>query len=285
MMEYLSLVARRRLLTRHLCPSCLRQYFPGADGRTAPRLPPFSRRHALSTTSRLAAAPPGDKPGRKDEDSVEDPDPPQAYPLSGYYADILSAHTPDQSRAPSYRPVAQHQPDSQEQDHPTPASTTEPQSPEDKMSIVFGSRLAGPGYRSTRYNPTTMPPESTWKNVNGVSIPPRPVEPDNCCMSGCVHCVWDDYRDDLEEWAERVEEAHARATPAGAEKDLRQSHREEVESASTSMDDDGGGSETNWSVPSAADEELFAGIPVGIREFMKTEKKLREKHREEKEAA
>jgi hypothetical protein len=47
------------------------------------------------------------------------------------------------------------------------------------------------------------------------------------------------------------------------------------------MDDDGGGSEANWEVPSVpgagGEEDLFKGIPVGIREFMKIEKKLREK--------
>lgn len=45
----------------------------------------------------------------------------------------------------------------------------------------------------------------------------------------------------------------------------------------TSMDDDGGGSETNWNMESVGDD-LFSGIPVGIKEFMKTEKRLREKH-------
>lgn len=131
-----------------------------------------------------------------------------------------------------------------------------------------------------------MPPESTWKAINGVPIPPRPVEPDNCCMSGCAHCVWDDFRDDMEEWASRVEKAYARAKAKEPEKDLRQTQRAEVQSASVSMDDDGGGSETNWSLPtSQGEDDLFAGIPVGIREFMKTEKKLRQKHQAEQRAA
>ncbi|KAI7242594.1 hypothetical protein KC352_g14686 [Hortaea werneckii] len=58
---------------------------------------------------------------------------------------------------------------------------------------------------------------------------------------------------------------------------------------STSMDDDGGGSETNWEAMGGMEsfgdgqgdlapvKDLFAGVPVGIREFMKTEKKLKEK--------
>lgn len=96
-------------------------------------------------------------------------------------------------------------------------------------------------------------------------------------MSGCAHCVWDDYRDDMEEWANRLEHAKARGVPKTP--DMRQNKRAEVESASMSMDDDGGGSEANWPVEDQK-EDIFAGIPVGIREFMKTEKKLKKKHQE-----
>ncbi|PYH81444.1 hypothetical protein BO82DRAFT_374865 [Aspergillus uvarum CBS 121591] len=147
------------------------------------------------------------------------------------------------------------------------------------MAIVFGTRLAGPG-RASRYDPGAAP-DATWKTVNGVAIPPRPEEPDNCCMSGCVHCVWDDYRDELEEWAARLAQAKAKGSPATSDgKDQRQTPRSEVNAASGSMDDDGGGSETNWTLPDP-NEDLFADIPVGIREFMKTEKRLKQKHQEE----
>jgi hypothetical protein len=93
--------------------------------------------------------------------------------------------------------------------------------------------------------------------------------------------VWDDYRDEMEEWASRVASAKAKGTTREPTRDLRQTPRAEVDNASLSMDDDGGGSETNWpvSVSDKADD-LFAGIPVGIREFMKTEKKLKEKQRQ-----
>ncbi|KAF3406373.1 hypothetical protein DPV78_000825 [Talaromyces pinophilus] len=202
----------------------------------------------------------------------------QAYPLSGYYSDLLSFH----------QPPHHHQQRRSSQPQPPPSSSTaEEPTKEQKLSIVFGTRLAGPGYQSTRYNPETTPPESTWRQINGVPIPPRPTEPDNCCMSGCVHCVWDDYRDDLEHWASRVRDARLTASVAadnGAKrKEMRQTPRKEVASASTSMDDDGGGSEANWELPAVpgvgGEEDLFKGIPVGIREFMKIEKKLREKKR------
>ena len=56
-----------------------------------------------------------------------------------------------------------------------------------------------------------------------------------------------------------------------------------------SMDDDGGGSETNWDGAEvgsggggeAGMEKLFEGVPVGIREFMRTEKRLKERHKRE----
>lgn len=144
------------------------------------------------------------------------------------------------------------------------------------MAIVFGTRLAGPG-RSSRYNRGS---NSAWKTVNGVPIPPRPEEPDNCCMSGCVHCVWDDYRDEMEEWAALLAQAKAKGGTSKSPKVVPTAiPKTPVDvAASTSMDDDGGGSETNWSLPGSGDD-LFADIPVGIREFMKTEKRLKQLHR------
>jgi hypothetical protein len=200
----------------------------------------------------------------------DDSDAAQAHSLSGYYADILNMDSPYRKPALITRPV------DQPAEETTPEPTDSPKSPQDKMSIVFGTRLASPGYRSTRYNPTTTSPESTWRTINGVAIPPRPEEPDNCCMSGCVHCVWDDFRDEMEEWAGRVEHAKAKSEAKTRTTDMLHTPRREVENASTSMDDDGGGSEANWSLPDES-EDLFAGIPVGIREFMRTEKRLRQK--------
>jgi hypothetical protein len=203
--------------------------------------------------------------------------PAQAYPLSGYYKLVLNARSPYERRAA----IARATPDEPE-DKSLPASSNKADTPQDKMAIVFGTRLAGPG-RQSRYNPGEAPPESLWKTVNGVPIPPRPDEPDNCCMSGCVHCVWDDFRDEMEEWAARVDKARAKGGPEKGTMDMRTAPRAEVASASQSMDDDGGGNASNWSSPSQEDD-LFSSIPVGIREFMKTEKKLRQKHQAEASA-
>lgn len=97
--------------------------------------------------------------------------------------------------------------------------------------------------------------------------------------------MWDRYRDELEEWA---------AKSAAAKEALRARRRamgEGVGGAPTgapgmavppavSVDDDGGGSEALWGTPADGTNtaDLFKDIPVGIREFMRTEKLLKQRH-------
>lgn len=249
------LAIRSPLLRRcHVCLSGSR--IPDASRLTRPRaVTPFIRR---SSTRRYATV------QDTQAGSLNDSKSRQAHPLSGYYYDILSTRSPYRHHATT--------------DTKTEDPKPEAQTPQEKMAIVFGTRLAGPG-RSSRYDPGSAP-DKTWKTINGVAIPPRPEEPDNCCMSGCVHCVWDDFRDELEDWAFRLEQAKAKGATKNDASDMRHTPRAEVHSASMSMDDDGGGSEANWSTPSS-DDDLFASIPVGIREFMKTEKKLKQRHQQE----
>lgn len=154
---------------------------------------------------------------------------------------------------------------------------------------MFGSRLAGPGERAERLAQI----RAKSSVIAGVIVPPKPEEPDNCCMSGCVNCVWDQYRDDMEVWAVANAEAERRVASAGtgAGAPIPPTPLGGPDRAGTlSMDDDGGGSETNWDVGGAVaqapgkivkdfwDDELYKNVPVGIREFMKQEKKLKEKH-------
>jgi hypothetical protein len=106
-------------------------------------------------------------------------------------------------------------------------------------NILFGSRILGPAQIKARQEDI----DARSQIINGVKIPPKPTEPDNCCMSGCVHCVWDIYRDDMETWSAAKNAAAAK----------------------------GGGVE-------AETEPLFESIPVGIRQFMLTEKMIKERH-------
>ncbi|KAG0135890.1 oxidoreductase-like protein [Tuber indicum] len=130
----------------------------------------------------------------------------------------------------------------------TPANTPPPTSPvasdiSSKSRVIFGTRLAGPTERREAKR-------SGGRVVAGVWIPPKPVEPDNCCMSGCVNCTWEVFREDLEEW--KGAEGRARAALAKLE-----------------GRGGGGGNEGGlW--------EGFEDIPVGIRAFMEMEKRLKE---------
>ena len=154
---------------------------------------------------------------------------------------------------------------------PTPSPP--PTTAQEKARIIFGTRLAGPNDRDMHI--ASKKDQSTY--VAGVLVPPEPEEPDNCCMSGCVNCVWDLFREDMEEYtAKKVEAQRRMAQSAG------------------SMDADGGGSETNWAEPPKGvqlgeakiakdmwDDDVFKNVPVGIREFMKQEKRLKERHERE----
>ncbi|KAL2063058.1 hypothetical protein VTL71DRAFT_6130 [Oculimacula yallundae] len=208
----------------------------------------------------------------------------QANPIGDYYASILESSTP----------TITSQPPTTATPSSTPAITTTPADADTGPSILFSSRLSSPLERRNE-----IQRKSTL--VAGVWVPPKPDEPDNCCMSGCVNCVWDRFGEELEEWAVKSKEADAAVR---REKSLESGRKRrkagvgtgkgtglmlgEVEEGAVhtavSMDDDGGGSDTNWGTGLETDftsEDLFKGVPVGIREFMKQEKRLKEKHAKE----
>jgi len=174
-------------------------------------------------------------------------------------------------------------PPSQETSPPIP--TPPPSSAEAQARVIFGSRLQGPAERAERL----AEQRKRSSLVAGVLVPPRPNEPDNCCMSGCVNCVWDRYREEMEEWASAHAEAERRLRSQEAGTASASAAGPSTELAGVSMDDDGGGSDSNWGPVSDDgkiakdlwDEDLYKNLPVGIREFIKQEKRLKLKHQRE----
>lgn len=61
---------------------------------------------------------------------------------------------------------------------------------------VFG----GSSKTATQSSRRDLSYRNKHKLIAGVKVPARPIEPDNCCMSGCVNCVWELFNEDLEEW-------------------------------------------------------------------------------------
>lgn len=216
---------------------------------------------------------------------------PQRTPLGDYYTPILNDpipypfnHKPEEpptTAHPSVQPPHRRQKTVTDQKDKAKASASEaaetsppqpappPKTAQEKARIIFGSRLLGPAEQADRL--ATKQAQSTY--LGGVLVPPRPDEPDNCCMSGCVNCVWDRYREDMEEWSSKKNEAQAR-----------------LKARSGTTGSGGGGSEANWGgvglgkdkiAKDMWDDEVYQSVPVGIREFMKQEKRLKEKHARE----
>lgn len=247
-MESLIHSAYPAALRRSLCTSCLRAW-------NNSNIPTISRKFGLQNSNRLQSQ-------RRYKGYIA-PAGGQARPIEGFYAELISR--PMQKVIPLTRTAP-------ESPQPESLPKTEKEELLQKARVVFGSRLAGPGERKAEI-------EANSQNIAGIMVPPRPKEPDNCCMSGCVNCVWDMYRDEMEEWALKSAEARVALQ-------ARKKSSASVQGGSTtvpsSIDDDGGGSDTNWG--SGGQETLFDDIPVGIREFMKTEKKLKLRHRAEQAA-
>ncbi|KAI8365914.1 oxidoreductase-like protein [Radiomyces spectabilis] len=74
----------------------------------------------------------------------------------------------------------------------------------------------------SRKLPPPVPGEETSQSKNivllkgePIELPQKPESPENCCMSGCVHCVWDLYQEDMEDYHEKKKALRKRFQDAG----------------------------------------------------------------------
>lgn len=102
--------------------------------------------------------------------------------------------------------------------------------------------------------------------VAGITIPGKPEEPTNCCMSGCIDCVWELYKDEFQHWHEQVLLARAkllepknRHIPWPAELGPEPSQRPSRKGQETIRDD----------------FKVEDGLDEGLRVFIATEKRLK----------
>ena len=123
--------------------------------------------------------------------------------------------------------------------------------------IVFGSRLAGPAARQ----------QEGWGER-------RPQESDNCCMSGCVNCVWDTFREEVEEWSarQRLRQKQAHDGSQG----LLDGREVDKTSNIRNTDGDGVGDTDGMGGSNLDPNAFFKDLPVGIKEFIALEKRLKE---------
>ncbi|KIN02140.1 hypothetical protein OIDMADRAFT_121991 [Oidiodendron maius Zn] len=209
---------------------------------------------------------------RQNTSSSAKPSTQQANPIGDYYASLLEAPTPRIKSKPPTTASSLSLPTTT-----TTTSSAKGSTNDSRPAIIFSSRLSSPlERRSDIQRKSTL--------VAGVWVPPRPEEPDNCCMSGCVNCVWDQYRDEMEEYVMKRREADYAMKKESSLEGARKKRRREDTGVMNTIDNDGGGSEGLWGKSLDSDllgEDMFKNIPVGIREFMKQEKRLKEKHARE----
>lgn len=170
--------------------------------------------------------------------------------------------------------------------------------PEERIRRVFGGRIKGEDRTASSRVERGEP-----QVIAGITVPLRPPEPDNCCMSGCINCVWELFEEDLKEWNEKREEAAAKlvkmaelrtklGTQLGTKLDekslrwpenfhapLKLLKRENYPESLKDKSDEELFDKSKPGQSKTADDEKWGDVPVAIRVFAEVEKKLKMKHK------
>lgn len=145
---------------------------------------------------------------------------------------------------------------------------------EEKMLRVFGGGIKGEPPRSSSRITRGKP-----RVIAGITVPDKPPEPDNCCMSGCIDCVWERYNEDVRSWrGYRRQAADALKKNGGVwPEDFRPPLR--------LLD------EKNLPEPlkgkkrtgEEGEDDTWKGVPISIRVFVETEEKMKQRRKQNKE--
>lgn len=179
------------------------------------------------------------------------------------------------------------------------------QSDEERMKSVFGGRLANGARESSSRLEADKP-----RVICGVLVPAKPKEPHNCCMSGCVNCVWEQYNDDFREWRLLRKEAAKRINetdeqwPADFNPPLQLLHMKnvpvELRKTKLKMGNKKRLSSASYFPPSGAtiakpakpavdqpeeeDDDAWNNVPVSFKVFAETERRMKLKKQQRQQA-
>ncbi|GEQ72524.1 hypothetical protein JCM33374_g6211 [Metschnikowia sp. JCM 33374] len=139
---------------------------------------------------------------------------------------------------------------------------------EAKIAKVFGGRIKGEDRKSSSRINVGKP-----RIIAGIKVPDKPTEPDNCCMSGCINCVWEIYNDDVKDWnAQRKKAAAQMVSKGGVWPEDFHPPVELLKPQNLPA------SLAHKSTHTPADqEEAWDNVPVQIRVFAEMEKKIKSK--------
>lgn len=149
-------------------------------------------------------------------------------------------------------------------------------SAEEKMERIFGGRIRGDERRSLSRMNVGEP-----RMIAGVMVPDKPLEPDNCCMSGCINCVWEMYNDDVKDWNVKRKKAavllrkKGGVWPSNFHPPVQLLKLENLEAGTVV--------ETDKKIKD--DDDTWGTVPVQIRVFAEMEKRMKERKRQSRQEA
>ncbi|EGW35112.1 uncharacterized protein SPAPADRAFT_58265 [Spathaspora passalidarum NRRL Y-27907] len=148
--------------------------------------------------------------------------------------------------------------------------------PEQRIAKVFGGRIKGEGRESSSRITRGEP-----KVIAGVTVPAKPDEPDNCCMSGCINCVWELFDEDIKDWNEKRKRAAKLLVKQGGrwpedfDAPLKYLGKENL--PVSLLNKPSLYEAKQKALASSDEEESWGNVPVAMRVFAEVEKKLKAK--------